>query len=101
MAFKSAEKTLPGWKMVPPRYTRPVAGTVLLVHSGPATVCDDANRHAPLPRLIAQPTPGSAYATCLSPAQCLAAMGPARRAGGDGAPRDRVARPAQQKRRRA
>jgi hypothetical protein len=58
LGFKSADKTMPGWRMVPPRYSRPVAGSVLLVHSGHASICDEANRDAPTARVLSQPRHG-------------------------------------------
>lgn len=75
LGFKSADKTLPGWRMVPPRYSRPVAGSVLLVHSGHASVCEEANRDAPTARVLSQPRPGARPVTSSTTHDhCLRAM---------------------------
>lgn len=83
LGLKSADKTMPGWKMVPPRYSRPIAGSVLLVHSGHASICEEANRDAPTPRVVSQPNGGARPATSSTThAHCLLAMQAAARSGG-------------------
>ena len=76
LGLKSADKMLPGWAKVPPRYSRPVAGEVLLVHSGPPQACDDANHDAPRLRIIAQALPGMPLASATEYGRCLADMQP-------------------------
>ena len=82
LGLKSADKTMPGWRMVPPRYSRPVAGSVLLVHSGHASICEEANRDAPTARVLAQPRHGARpIASSTAHENCLRAMQAARRDG--------------------
>ena len=55
VGFKSADKKMPGWRQVPPRYTRPIVGEVLLVHSGGSgAMCTELNRDSPTLRIISQ-----------------------------------------------
>ena len=75
--FKSADKTLPGWVMVPPRYTRPITGTALVVHSGHGRICDQVNRDAPRRRIVAQSLlKGKPFVSALNVSHCLRAMLP-------------------------
>jgi len=77
VGFKSADKTLPGWVMVPPRYTRPITGTALVVHSGHGRICDQVNRDAPRRRIVAQSLrKGNPFVSALNVSHCLRAMLP-------------------------
>lgn len=79
LGFKSADKLMPGWKMVSPRYSRPIDGVVHLVHSfdraglgGHRSVCDALNEREGMRRLLVQAhTP---YRSLTSRAECLAAL---------------------------
>ena len=77
VGFKSADKTLPGWVMVPPRYTRPITGTALVVHSGHEGICDQVNRDAPRRRIVAQSLrKGNSFVSAINISHCLRAMLP-------------------------
>ena len=88
LGFKSADKKMPGWRMVPPRYTRPIVGEALLVHSGGTDeLCAEINRESPTPRIVTEvprQTRGAvasahgAFASFTNRTQCARVMAPSR-----------------------
>ena len=53
---------------------------VLLVHSGHSSICEEVNREAPTPRVVAQSWPGLLpYASSTNRSHCLRSMQPTRR----------------------
>jgi hypothetical protein len=82
-AFKPADKLMPCWRPVWPRYTRPIVGELLLLHShqkqyvGAAfnsSVCALANAAQPHSRILVQSTPAASYAAPSTRESCALAL---------------------------
>lgn len=92
VGLKSADKLLPDWSTVWPRYTRPFEGPAFLLHSYSArdsktepsalvrTVCELLQRNAPFRRILIQGSTSGVYAAPTTQAACMDATRSSRQA---------------------